>query len=138
MINVVGCWELGWNTPIKEVELWEFPLRDLGVSNFYMSPVSGITNVAVSEHNDIKLFLDSEREKDQTLVFIDEHGEDILSSFTHPENATYVFGKTSFSPMSSFKIEGDRSVKIQTVINSGLLWSHQAASIVLYDRMLKA
>lgn len=137
MINVVGCWELGWNTPFKEVDLWEAPLRDLGIDTFYMSPITGILHGSVLEHSDMKVFLDAEREKGQTLVFVDEKGDENLTSFVHPQNATYVFGKVSFSAMVSFKIEGDVSVKIQTVKNSGLLWPHQAATIVLYDRMLK-
>ena len=49
MIKIAGLWELGWNTPIKEVEQWEFPLRDYGVDEFIMSPVSGISNNAVKE-----------------------------------------------------------------------------------------
>lgn len=137
MINIVGCWDLGWNTPIKEVDLWEYPLRDFGVDNFYMSPITGILNSSVSEHSDMKLFLDEERERGHTIVFIDEKGENDLVSFNHPINATYVFGKASFSPMTSFKKENDLSIRIKTVINSGLLWPHQAASVVLYDRMLK-
>ena len=42
MIKVAGHWELSWNAPIKEVELWNFPLRDFNVSEWYMWPVSGI------------------------------------------------------------------------------------------------
>src|SRR3989304_5735220 len=48
-VKVAGLWERGWNTPIKEVELWEFPLRDFAVNEHIMVPVSGIENSYVTE-----------------------------------------------------------------------------------------
>ena len=52
-VAVAGLWELGWNTPIKEADLWEFMLRDMGVNLWSMAPVSGITGRPVNEYNDM-------------------------------------------------------------------------------------
>lgn len=49
IVKVAGIWELGWNTPIKEIELWEYPLRDFGVDAFYMTPITGIQSQFVQE-----------------------------------------------------------------------------------------
>lgn len=136
-IKIVGVWEMGWNTPIKEVELWQFPLKDFGVEKFYMSPISGILSDSVEEHSDLNQFLINERKLGRQIIFVDEKGEQDLTSFKHPANATYVFGRTSFSPMVAFKKPEDLSVKIKTINDSGLLWSHQAAAIVLYDKIIK-
>ena len=137
-IKVVGVWELGWNTPIKELDLWEYPLCEYGVDHVHMSPISGIRSDFVTEHHDLSLFLDSERELKNPIIFADERGTEILDDFVHPENAVYVFGKGSFRPMVSYFKPGDISVRIVTPRNSGLLWPHQAATILLHDRYLKA
>jgi hypothetical protein len=49
MVVVAGMWELGWNTPIKEIDLWRYPLKDFGVDRFYMTPISGIESKKVIE-----------------------------------------------------------------------------------------
>ena len=136
-VRVAGLWELGWNTPIKEVELWEFPVRDFGVERFYMTPVSGIRpDIIIQERHSMEEIL-AENE-DLTVVHIDERGKEPLHSFVHPENALYVFGKVSLSAMVAYGRPGDRSVKISTPLNLGVLWPHQCLSLVLYDRFLKA
>ncbi len=135
MIRVAGIWELGWNTPLKEIELWEFPLRDFGVERFYMTPISGIASNAVTERAAMEEVLSEN--SDMTIVFVDERAPVSLTTFVHPENALYVFGKASLSSMVAYGRTQDRAVKIDTVANAGLLWPHQAAAIVLYDRMLK-
>lgn len=134
VVKIAGHWDLGWNTPIKEVELWEFPLRDFDVNEFYMCPVSGI-NHKVKERKNIEKVI--EENLDLTIIFCDERADTLLSDFEHPENALYIFGRANFSPFLALKRDQDPSVKIETVANGGMLWGHQAASIILYDRMMK-
>jgi len=132
-VSIAGMWELGWNTPISEIELWHLMLRDFGVDKFYMTPVSGIKSSKVIEMTTLEDII--EANKDKTIVYVDERSETELSDFKHPENALYVFGKANYSPFMADMKEGDMSVKIKTIENKGLLWPHQAASIVLYDRI---
>ena len=133
MIKVAGCWEQGWNTPILEYDLWFFPLKEYGVDEFIMTPVSGIDR-KVTEYKDIcDVIIDNE---DLTIVYVDEEGEEELEDFDHPENALYICGKANFSPM---KVMGNaRSVRIQTTNHGGRLWPHQAMCLVLDDRKRKS
>jgi len=133
MVKVISFWEQGWNTPIKEYDLWHFPGREFGVDELIMIPISGIHAEKIKEY---QTFEDIVRD-DSVYIFVDEGGEEELEDFIHPENATYIFGKTSLSPMITYKQDGDKSVKIKSPINQGLFWGHQAMCIVLYDRLKK-
>ncbi len=133
MFKVVGCWELGWNTPICEYDLWAFPVRDFGCAEFIMTPVSGIGR-SITEMPDVSEAILSNPEL--VPVFIDENGETPLPDFEHPKDALYILGKASFSPFASIG-SGHASVRIPTSENKGLLWPHQAVTLVLYDRKLK-
>ncbi len=135
IVKVVGLWELGWSAPITESNLWMYPLRDLGVNEWIMCPVSGIDEPAVKEYKDIPAVI--EANPDLTVVYLDEKAETSLSDFVHPDKALYVLGKAGISPLIAYKREQDVSVKIETCANLGLLWPHQAVSIVLYDRFKK-
>lgn len=135
-VRVAATWELGWNTPIKEVDLWEYVLREFSVEPFYVYPVSGIEHHYVRERRSIEDIL-SECQ-DATVVHVDERGETTLPEFEHPADALYVFGKVSLSVMTAHSRPGDLSVRIPTVCNLSTLWPHQAAGIVLYDRMAKS
>ena len=137
MIKIAGIWEQGWNTPFLEYDLWEYPLRDFGVDAHYMCPVSGIDKPVI-ERKDIQEILNEN--KDLTIVWIDEKGDTLLSDFVHPKNALYIMGRTTYSPMAGLKKEADKSVRIATRkdnSNGGMLWSHQAICLVLYDRLNK-
>ena len=135
MIKIAGLWELGWNTPIKEVDLWIYPLKDFGVDEFYMTPITGIASKKVQERACLEDIIDEN--KDLIKVFVDERAETKLSEFKHPKDVLYIFGKANFSPFLSFMKEGDLSIKIETHLNRGLLWPHQAMSIILYNRLVK-
>jgi len=143
MIKVAGVWELGWQAPINEVELWKHPINEFGVGNLIMTPVSGIyagcAQTFVCECPQIEDVITNARKDGFTVVFIDEKATDDLKTFIHPENVMYVFGRTTQSPYTAFYNEGlgDKAIKIQTPANQGGFWAHQAASIVLYDRFLK-
>lgn len=132
MIKVAGVWELGWNTPIMEYDLWKFPMRDFGVDEWYMAPISGIQKGNITEVAFIKDAI--HLNPDFTPVCIDENGTTDLEEFTHPENALYLLGKAGGSPNA----DSGFSVRIPTKENKGLLWPHQAICIVLYDRLKKS
>ncbi len=136
LVKVAAHWDLGWNTPIKEIDLWENPMRDYLVDTLYMCPISGIDNKKVEERGGIQQVLDENPEL--TAVFCDERADKTLKEFKHPKKALYIFGKANFSPFLALKRKGDKSVKIETGRpDGGLLWGHQAAAIILYDRLLK-
>jgi len=132
-VKIAGCWELGYSAPLTEYDLWHFPLRDFGVDELIMTPVSGIPNVT-----EYKTMLEViQANSDLVIVFVDEDGEQPLQSFAHPENCLYVFGKASYSPFRSLSEVKGESVRIETHANKGLLWPHQCAVVVLYNRMMK-
>jgi len=135
MIKVAGLWELGWNTPIKEIDLWEMVLREFRVDEFYMAPITGIRSKVVREKESITRIL--EENKDVTKVFVDERATTYLPEFEHPKNVLYIFGKTNFSPILSYKKPEDLAICVSTPANQGLMWPHQICAVVLYDRMRK-
>ena len=130
MVVVAGTWELGWNTPIMEVDLWLFPLRDLGVTEFAMTPVSGIVNPKVKEFANFEEIAENYK---LPIVIVEENGQTELKDFKHPKECIYMFGKANFNPQYNFP--SAKTLRIETAENKGLLWPHQAASIVLYHRL---
>ena len=137
MVKVAGIWEQGWNTPFLEYDLWEYPLRDFEVFQHYMCPISGIDK-PVSERKSIQEILDEN--KDLQVVWVDERGTCKLKEFIHPENVLYIAGRTTSSPMTQHGKPEHFSVAIETKSNGsneGMLWAHQAISIILYDRLIK-
>lgn len=135
MIKVVGFWELSWNSPIKEKELWKFPLSEYEVDEHIMIPISGIpTGKYFREMQHLEQSF--EENPDATFVFVDENTETTLTDFVHPENAVYVFGRTSLSPLI-FKRDQDLTLKIESPKNSGGFWAHQVACVILHDRYMK-
>lgn len=133
MVEVAGMWEFGWNTPILEADLWEMAMREFGVKRLNMTPVSGIDKRWISEYPSISELLEAKKGLD--FVFFDEHGDTSLSDFVHPENALYIFGKTSCSNYSDFA-KKHACVKIESA-RPGFLWGHQALTLALYDRKQK-
>jgi hypothetical protein len=130
LVKVAGIWERGWMAPITEFDLWAFPLRDFGVDEWIMTPVSGIAE-KVTEFKNMGAVI--EANSDLIPVYVDEKGETPLSQFEHPDNALYILGKAGRS-----EFRKGISVKIETKEDSGLLWPHQAICVVLYDRKSKA
>jgi len=137
-VRVAALWELGWNTPIKEVELWQFLCRDFDVDALYMSPVSGISGAPVRERHELVEALTESVLDGFDVVCVDERGTTSLRDFAHPETALYVFGKASQSAMPTCGRFHGVSVRIETRLDAGLLWPHQAAAILLYDRLVKS
>ena len=136
MIKVAGIWEQGWNTPWVEHDQWIYPLQEFRVDGWYMCPVTGIMKSSfLVEVNAIQEAIDANPEL--TIVWVDENAATPLSQFVHPENAFYIAGRTSESILP-MKREGDLSVYVETLANSGGLWAPQAISIILYDRLKKS
>ena len=132
-VRVAGIWELGWKAPISEHDVWSYMLRDFGVNEWIMCPVSGIDSNKVTE---MATLTDVVSAASETIVIVDEKGEIPLHEFEHPENALYVLGKANFSPLA---LGVGMSVRVETPTDSqGLLWPDQAIAIVLYDRMVKS
>ena len=135
MIKVAGVWELGWNTPLFEYDLWAFPLRDFGVDEWYMTPVSGIRKKWITELGSLEEAFTLN--PDLTPVYLDEAGETDLQEFEHPTDTLYICGKAGYSPWRAHGATG-KSLKIKTVLDNGLLWPHQCVVLALYDRMVKS
>ena len=133
MIKVVGCWELGWSTPIMEFDLWTYPMRDFGVDELIMTPVSGI-DAKVTEFKTVADAIDAN--PGLVPVYIDEDADQELLHFQHPPDALYILGKANYSPYATVGKQGI-AVRVETK-EHGLLWPHQAAAIVLYDRYMKS
>lgn len=132
MIAVAGFWNFGYNTPLTEISMWRFPLRDFGVDKYIMSPITGIRG-KVNEYEDLDAILNDH--PDLTPVFVDEKGTVELQDFEHPENALYILGRPGYSPFMNYPEK--LSVRLNTKMNKGLLWADQAICIVLYDRVIK-
>jgi hypothetical protein len=146
-VKVAGRWELSWNTPIKEAELWNLPLRDFEVSDWYMCPVSGII------HNEQSVLPLHERasyeeilaeNQDMTHVYVEPMNPlrpftpVWLQDFEHPENALYIFGSVGMDPRVLYQREHDLCVTMPSVQNKGVPWPHQILVAVLYDRLIKS
>jgi len=136
MIKLAGIWEVGWNTPITEMHLWEMVVREFGVDQLYMTPVSGIANEYVDERMTMQEVLDENQ--DMTFVFTDAKSENLLSDFLHPHNALYLFGRVGPDPTNLVRPGVDQVINVQTPYSTGLLWPHQIAAIMLYDRFKKS
>ena len=132
MVTIAGLWERGYSTPLLELDLWQYPLREYGITDFVMSPVTGIQSDFVKEVSDLGEWL---AVQDRPIVFLDENGDIPLHEFTHPEDVIYVFGRAS---LSAWKAYGKGSaVRVETPGNTGMLWPHQVAVLVLNDRVQK-
>lgn len=140
MLTVVAHWEWRDMVPMTEAPLWTLPLRDFGVFDLRMIPVSGIRNsqpkVALREYATYDEALGDDV---RTRVFFEPRSHECeetvwLHDFTHPEHAVYVFGSAHYNPVMRHSRPGDAVVSVKTEQDRGVLWSHQAACIVLYDR----
>jgi len=132
-VRVAGMWEMGWKAPISEHDVWSYMLRDFAADEWIMCPVSGIDSNKVTE---MATLADVVAAAPETIVIVDEKGEIPLHEFEHPDDALYVIGKTSYSPMA---LGTGLSVYVETPTGAqGLLWSDQVIALVLYDRMVKS
>lgn len=136
-VALVGAWESGFSYPLLEAEHWRYLVQGWGVSDWVMTPITGILAPHLREVTHLNEEVDSLAQTHR-IVFVDEHGQSSLTEYEHPENACYVFGRVGFSPYTAWKdVYEHDSVVIPGELTPGLLWSHQAAAIILYDRELK-
>jgi hypothetical protein len=140
MVAVLAHWEWRDMVPMIEAPLWSLPLRDFGVTDWRMVPVSGIRNgerkVPLREFLTYDAALDG---CELQRVFIEpcshETPETVwLHDFNHPRECIYIFGSAHYNPTLFHRRLQDEIVSIKTVQDKGVLWSHQAAVIALYDR----
>lgn len=131
MVVVAGVWEQGWFDFKTELNLWHYPLRDLGVDEFAMTPKSGLNKREVQEFHSVDEII---QHYDLPVILCTEYGETTLEEFEHPEHALYLFNRTSGGVITN---KHTHSLRIETKLNKGMLWGHQAASIILYDRFKK-
>ena len=140
-VAILGHWEWRDMVPMTEAPLWNLPLRDFGIEDWRMVPVSGIRNpgpkVELREHATYQAALDGCLLR---RVFVEPRTEHQnpdtvwLHDFEHPKDCIYIFGSAHYNPTMFHRRPGDPVVSIKTVQDRGVLWSHQAATIVLYDR----
>lgn len=125
---------------------WRFMLKHFGVSQALLAPYTGVVEQLPLDHTDTEL-LEVQTLDDALLlnpelavVVVDENGKAPLSSYTHPADALYVFGRTGRSALEELHWEGDSVfIENETVARgAGLLHPHQACAIVLYDRLVKS
>jgi hypothetical protein len=144
MVKIAGCWE-EYFLPSPSVEYnsrWKFLVRGFGLDGIYMSPVTGFTegHRTSTDRRDHVIELEDIMEAiaanpDLVPVLVDECSSTKLQSFKHPKDAIYLFGRTGKSFFSGW--EG-LSVSIEHPAElAAYLQPDQAASIVLYDRMVK-
>lgn len=147
MIAVAGHWEIGYSTPIQEANYWNLVLRDFGVSEWAMFPVSGVrhneqSRVNLREFHDLPAILDHHARLPRVYIEprISFRSEETtwLHDFEHPEECLYVFGSAHFNPTIGHRKESDSVVSIATVDNAGALWAFQCLAVVLYDRLVKS
>jgi hypothetical protein len=141
MTAVLAHWEWRDMVPMTEAPLWNLPLRDFGVEDWRMVPVSGIRNseqkVPLREFPTYEAALEGCRLQ---RVFIEPRTEKYnpdtvwLHDFDHPEECIYIFGSAHYNPTVKHRRQDDPVVSIKTFQDRGVLWSHQAAAITLYDR----
>lgn len=141
MIAVLAHWEWRDMVPMTEAPLWNLPLRDFGVEDWRMVPVSGIRNsepkVPLREFPTYEAALE---ECQLQRVFIEPRTEKYnpdtvwLHDFDHPEDCIYIFGSAHYNPTVFHRRQDDPVVSIKTFQDRGVLWSHQAAVVTLYDR----
>jgi hypothetical protein len=148
MIRVAGHWELSWNTPIKEAELWNLPLRTFMIEDWYMWPVSGIQHNEWQKVNlhELPTFEDVlAANQDLVHVYVEpfnkanpQYVPEDLREFEHPKDVLYIFGSAHFNPVArNLRREQDKMVMVPSIRNQGVFWPHQCLVTVLYDRLAK-
>ena len=128
-IAVAGRWELEWNTPIKEAELWNLLLRDHEIADWFMWPVTGIKQkevpwVKLYEHDSFADILADEKVKGLKRVYFEPYnpvqqkdkGID-LRELNHPKNVLYIFGSAHYNPVSGNITPEDILVQVPTIQN---------------------
>ena len=131
MVVVASIWEQGWFDFKTELNLWHFPMKDLGVDEIARTPISGLNSNKVQEFHSVEELV---HHYGLPVIICSGKGETTLEEFEHPKDALYLFNRTSGGLLP---VKADYTLRIETKLNKVLLWGHQAASIILYDRFKK-
>jgi hypothetical protein len=148
MIKIAGCWDI-WSDSYEEYnKQWQFILHSQGfaVDKFCMTPNTGVgirlkedsldKIQRIFEFESMQQVIDSN--SDCVPIVVDEYGSTDLVEYIHPQNALYIFGRTGKSFLEELNWTGQSlHVKNAAGEQAGFLHPHQAACIVLYDRMVK-
>lgn len=139
MINVIGLWESEWMEADRtERRLWKQTIQSYSVDEWCMVPPQGGTFTSPVQCADLNMALANHSVG--TKVFLipgdTEPNGVSLASYTHPTDATYIFGN-SIESLVGFVGQGDDVVYIPVDVDAHLFAS-AAVSIVLYDRKAKA
>lgn len=141
MVAVLAHWEWRDMVPLTEAPLWTLPLRDFGVEDWRMVPISGIKDPEPKVHlQEFASYEEALAGDTRPRVFLEprtgHHNPDTtwLHAFEHPKDCIYIFGSAHYNPTLFHRRPGDVVVSIKTAQDRGVLWSHQVAAIALYDR----
>lgn len=145
-VKILGHWEIGYHAPVTEQYYWSLLVRDFGVRDWNMVPVSGIKNREQQvELNEWKTYDDFfEVNPDISRVFVEPRTNHSnpdttwLHEFEHPQACVYVFGSAHYNPTKRFKRKEDFVVTVKTKHDKGVLWADQVLAIILYDREVKS
>lgn len=142
MIKILGHWEIGYHAPITEQYYWGLPIRDFGIVDWNMVPISGVRcaerQINLTEWKSYEEFFN--KHPDLPRVFVEPRTKHQnpdttwLHEYKHPESCVYVFGSAHFNPTLQFYREQDDIISIKTKQDKGVLWADQAMCIVLYER----
>lgn len=132
MVVVGSAWEIGWNTPEKEYDLWKFPMREFGVDKLAFTPVSAI-NTDIDEFTSFPAMVEH---YNLPVVICSDIGGIDIRDYKHPKDALYLLQRTSGGDLRGMFPKAD-VITIATPLEKGMMWGHQAASIIMYDRYLK-
>jgi len=148
MIEVVSHWEIGWNTPLLEADLWLLPLRDFGVTDWWVWPVTGIRcreqRVNLHERPDLRTIL-QETPSWRRVYFEPINPSQfsgpstLLNEYEHTDDAVWIFGSNHFCPpMQMGRDENADYVTLPSVEDAGVIWPHQIFVAAAYDRLVKS
>ena len=144
MVIVAAHWDLSYVSPITEIYMWAWPMRDMKVETLRMTPVSGIKNpersVTLEEFPSCQDMLCAD---ELPRVFFEPRtahqnpNTTWLRDYEHPDDCVYVFGSHHYNPSLRHRRPEDPVVTIETPKNNGVLWSNQCMVVVLHDRLMK-
>lgn len=146
MITVLGCWEDTWmDAEITETRIWRQTLAAFQVKRFVMWPDKTNGNQKTGrfdQYSDFKEALAS-LEGHKTYLMpkftIDDYnlsGQN-LKDFIHPENVSYIFGRTPDNLIEYIDFSDDNSFVYIDTPQKTDFFGHVAVGITLYDRTIK-
>ena len=138
MLKVLGLWETGWmECERTERRLWKQTIQAYAVDFWGMSDVRGGPFTSPIQYASLAEMLAAHPGPKTFLIPPTSYeGGTSLASYTHPEDATYVFG-SSPENLVSYVTEQDTVVSICTPVES-VLFAAGALCAVMHDRCAKS